>query len=104
MSLLEKHLGEDQLKWIHEQNLQFGLEKLEELRGEWIEATEGLQKAMDKKLSISDWKTKSICMRWFGLACAFMGGNFDGPYELKKVIESEPNVFELIKNSGFVFP
>lgn len=91
MSLLEKHLGEEQLKWIHEQNLQFGPEKLEELRSEWIEATESLQKAMDEKLSISDWKTKSICMRWFGLACAFMGGSFDGPYELKKVIESEPN-------------
>lgn len=91
MNLLEKHLTEDQLRWIHDQNLQFGPERLEELRSEWIEATEVLQKTMKDKLSISDWKTKAICMRWFGIACAFMGGNFDGPYELKKVIESEPN-------------
>ena len=91
MSLLEKHLSEEQLKWIHEQNHQFGPEKLEELRGEWIEATENLHRAMNEHVSLADWKTKSICMRWFGLACAFMGGNLDGPYELKKLTESEPN-------------
>ena len=30
-------------------------------------------------------------MRWFGLACAFTGGSFDGAYDLKKIADAEPS-------------
>ena len=34
MTLLEKHLSDEQIGWIQEHNLQLGPERLEELRGE----------------------------------------------------------------------
>lgn len=90
MSLLDRHLSKEQLEWIKEHDSQFGPEALTELRNEWVTATEDLQNGINQKLSLSDWRTKAICMRWFGLACALMGGSFDSPYELKKIAEADP--------------
>ena len=90
MNLLDRHLSKEQLEWIKQHDLQFGPEALTELRDEWVMATEDLQSAINQKLSPSDWRTKAICMRWFGLACAMMGGSFDSPYDLKKIAEADP--------------
>ncbi|MGE0632334.1 MAG: MerR family transcriptional regulator [Pseudobdellovibrionaceae bacterium] len=91
MNLYERHLTEEQQELIKQHDLQFGPEKLDELRREWLTATEDVQKAMSAKLSPSDWRTKAICMRWFGLACAFTGGSLDGAYDLKKIADAEPS-------------
>ncbi|MGE3683327.1 MAG: MerR family transcriptional regulator [Bdellovibrionales bacterium] len=91
MNLYERHLTEEQQELIKQHDLKFGPDKLDELRREWIAATEDLQKAISAKLSPSDWRTKAICMRWFGLACSFTGGTLDGPYDLKKIVEVEPS-------------
>lgn len=90
MNLLDRHLSKEQLEWVKQHDLQFGPETLTELRDEWVTATEELQNAINKKLSISDWRTKAICMRWYGLACALMGGSFDSAYDLKKIAETDP--------------
>ena len=90
MNLLDRHLSKEQLEWIKQHDLEFGPEALTELRSEWVTATEDIQTAISQKLSPSDWRTKAICMRWFGLACALMGGSFDSPYDLKKIAEKEP--------------
>jgi DNA-binding transcriptional MerR regulator/predicted lactoylglutathione lyase len=89
MNLFERHLSAEQQELIKQQDQEFGPEKLDELRREWLTATEELQKAMTAKLSLSDWRTKAICMRWFGLACAFTGGSLDGAYDLKKIADAE---------------
>lgn len=91
LCLLDKHLTQEQLASIKEHDSKFGPEKLNELRGEWVTATEDLQRAINTKLSPSDWRTKAICMRWFGLACAFMGGSLERVYDLKKISDAEPN-------------
>ena len=91
MNLFERHLTKEQQDQIKQHDLNFGPEKLDELKREWQAATEDLQKAMSKKLSPSDWRTKAICMRWFGLACAFTGGSLDGAYDLKKIVDMEPS-------------
>jgi DNA-binding transcriptional MerR regulator/predicted lactoylglutathione lyase len=91
MNLYERHLTEEQQELIKQHDLRFGPEKLDELRREWLTATEDVQKAMSTKLSPSDWRTKAICMRWFGLACAFTGGSLDGAYDLKKIADAEPS-------------
>lgn len=91
MNLFERHLTKEQQDLIKQHDMQFGPEKLDELRKEWLAATEELQKAMTAKLSPADWRTKAICMRWFGLACAFTGGSLDGAYDLKKIAEAEPS-------------
>lgn len=90
MNLLDRHLSKEQLEWIKQHDLQFGPEALTELRDEWVTATEALNDAINNKLPLSDWRTKAVCMRWFGLASALMGGSFDSPYELKKIAESDP--------------
>jgi len=90
MNLYERHLTEEQQESIKQHDLQFGPVKLDELRREWLAATEEVQKAMRAKLSPSDWRTKAICMRWFGLACSFTGGTLQGPYDLKKIVDVEP--------------
>jgi len=91
MNLFERHLTKEQQELIKQHDLKFGPEKLDELRREWLAATEELQRAMNSKLSSSDWRAKAICMRWFGLACAFTGGSLDGAYDLKKIVEVEPS-------------
>lgn len=91
MNLYERHLTKEQQELIKQHDLRFGPEKLDELRREWLKATEEVQKAMHAKLALSDWRTKAICMRWFGLACSFTGGTLQGPYDLKKIVEVEPS-------------
>ena len=91
MNLFERHLTQEQQDLIRQHDIKFGPEKLDELRKEWLVATEELQKAISSKLSLSDWRTKAICMRWFGLACAFTGGSLDGAYDLKKIVDAEPS-------------
>lgn len=91
MNLYERHLTKEQQEQIKQHDLKFGPGKLGELRREWLAATEELQKAMRANVSLSDWRTKAICMRWFGLACSFTGGTFEGPYDLKKIVEVEPS-------------
>jgi MerR family transcriptional regulator, thiopeptide resistance regulator len=91
MNLFERHLTQEQQELIKQHDLKFGPERLDELRREWLAATEELQRAMNAKLSPSDWHTKAICMRWFGLASAFTGGSLDGPYDLKRIADVEPN-------------
>lgn len=91
MNLFERHLTEEQQELIKRHDLKFGPEKMDELRREWLAATEDLQKAINGKVSLSDWRTKAICMRWFGLACSFTGGTLDGPYDLKRIADVEPS-------------
>lgn len=91
MALLDQHLSKEEVANIKEYNLQFGPKKLNELRSDWVKVTEELQLAMDNKASAADWRTKSICMQWFGLASAFMGGSLDKVYDLKKIVENEPS-------------
>lgn len=91
INLFERHLSIEQQDLIKQHDLTFGPEKLDELRREWLAATEELQKGMTEKFSPSDWRTKAICMRWFGLACVFTGGSLDGAYDLKKIADAEPS-------------
>jgi len=92
MALLDQYLSKEQVAEIKNYNMQFGPEKLDELRADWITITEELQQAIENHASPSDWRTKSICMQWFGLASAFMGGSLDAVYDLKKIVDIEPTV------------
>lgn len=91
MALLDPYFSKEQIDDIKKYNLQFGPEKLNELRLDWVKITEELQQAIDNHAAPSDWRTKSTCMQWFGLASAFMGGSLDAVYDLKKIVDAEPN-------------
>ena len=91
MNLFERHLTDEQQRLIKQHDLKFGPEKLDSLRQEWIAATDELLAAMAARKSPSDWRTKAVCMRWFGLACAFTGGTLDGAYDLKRIVDVEPS-------------
>ncbi len=91
MNLLGRHLSQRQLAWIKDHDIEFGSANLSELKNEWRKATEVVQKAIDENAPVMHWQTKAICMRWFGLACAFMGGSLEWVYDLKEISSKELN-------------